>query len=110
MSPPKKDSLTRFAISRESHRINSKPGSEQTNHTLSTIAFPPTCWRRNDIRTAQELLGYQGVKTTKIYIHVLNRVPKSVCNPMDHEIYLPRVIMGACQPCSPTHTRKPKLC
>ncbi len=36
-----------------------------------------------DIRTVQELLGRNDVKTTMIYTHVLNRGPRGVRSPMD---------------------------
>jgi site-specific recombinase XerD len=36
-----------------------------------------------DIRTVQELLGHQDVKTTMIYTHILNRGAKAVRSPLD---------------------------
>jgi len=36
-----------------------------------------------DIRTVQALLGHKDVKTTMIYIHVLNQGGKGVKSPMD---------------------------
>lgn len=37
----------------------------------------------SDIRTVQELLGHEHVKTTRIYTHVLNRGPAAITSPAD---------------------------
>lgn len=36
-----------------------------------------------DIRTVQELLAHKNVKTTMVYIHILNRGGKGVYSPLD---------------------------
>jgi site-specific recombinase XerD len=36
-----------------------------------------------DIRTVQELLGHEDVKTTMIYTHILNKGARAVKSPLD---------------------------
>lgn len=57
-----------------------KPGSCHTfRHSLATRLLEYGC----DTRTAQELPGRAGVKTTMVYTHVLNGGVKGAGSPID---------------------------
>ena len=59
-----------------------KIGKPATVHTLRHSFAPHLPMNGCDIRTVQELLGHQSVKTTKIYTHVLNRGGRGVPSPI----------------------------
>jgi site-specific recombinase XerD len=52
-------------------------------HTLRRSVVTPLLEDGDDIRTIQELLGHQDVKTMIIYTHVLNRGGRGVYSAMD---------------------------
>ena len=63
--------------------IMKNAGSHSLRHRFATHLLEAGY----DIRTIQELLGHEDVKTTMIYTHVLKKGPSAVKNPVDRISY-----------------------
>jgi integron integrase len=63
-------------------RISGTP-KRVTCHTFRHSFATHLLEKNYDIRTVQELLGHNDVRTTMIYTHVLNRGPAGVTSPLD---------------------------
>jgi integrase len=87
--PPASLPRVRVAARREACRFGrSDPQAGGMSHVPALLRHP-FAGDGYDIRTVQELLGHQDVRTNMIYTHVLNRGGRGVMSPVD------RMVMGS---------------
>ncbi len=75
------ESVLQKAVRRAAKQAN--VAKHVTSHTFRHSFAAHLLEDGYDIRTVQELLGHNDVKTTMIYTHVLNRGPSGVKSPAD---------------------------